>query len=185
MCWQFALVVAATLAIAVHGKTLDESASTNFQLVATETGLCLQPQLNIGYFTNCRDSTGKFTEFTVFYTTGKPGNNCIHIQGSKELCVDREHCHSGSSNLRYSSCSHCGAVHWDIQSGGRVYEDGQKNCIYSESANIAAVHHCSNGYTPFQQKYISSGPNDQALLKIYNDQMHDVLAKMKDEEKEL
>ncbi len=166
MYWQFALVVVTTVTVAVQGRPQDPS--EYFQLVDVDRQLCLQPQKEKGTVAKCKDSAGNYTEFTVFFTTGSgPGSYSIHIRGAGS-CVDREHCHSSTSNLRYSSCDHCGAIHWDISPVGKVSEDAQKNCIYtSHSGTAADIHHCSDGYTKFSQNYTK----EQALLKIYDDRM--------------
>jgi hypothetical protein len=60
-------------------------------------------------------------------------------------CLDREHCHHGSSNLRMASCDHCGAYHWQYD-GSKFAEDHWKNCIQS----TGAVNHCSQSHAPIK-----------------------------------
>eukprot|EP00930_Biecheleria_cincta_P073426 TRINITY_DN60718_c0_g1_i1.p1 TRINITY_DN60718_c0_g1~~TRINITY_DN60718_c0_g1_i1.p1 ORF type:complete len:347 (-),score=46.75 TRINITY_DN60718_c0_g1_i1:114-1154(-) len=56
-----------------------------------------------------------------------------------DQCLDREHCHKGSSNARMAECNHCGAVHWNFDaSSHRLAEDSMENCIQSDG-NIG---HC-------------------------------------------
>jgi hypothetical protein len=57
------------------------------------------------------------------------------------LCLDREHCHSSSSNSRVSDCGHCGAIHWKMTPDGKLGEDGMSNCI----ENDGEIRHCSDG----------------------------------------
>lgn len=77
-----------------------------------------------------------------------PGNNgelrfrILDVDGADTgQCLDREHCHRGSSNARMGSCDHCGAVHWGYD-GSRLAEDHMKNCIQSDG-NVA---HCSQSH---------------------------------------
>ena len=56
-------------------------------------------------------------------------------------CLDRQHCHSGSSNARMADCNHYGAAHWGYD-GSRLAEDEMKNGIKSNGG----VGHCSYSY---------------------------------------
>ena len=123
-----------------------------FQLVAVTYNTCLQIRESKGTFVQCKiDAT--FTENTVFLANPDlPGQLEIQIFGTK-YCLDREHCHSSTSNLRYSACNHCGAIHWTINTtDGSVSEDGRNNCIYRNSNGDAYIHHCTEG---FQKFYVS------------------------------
>lgn len=115
-----------------------------FQLQAQSNGKCLKLTESSGIYVDCSDR-----ESTVYFLNGDSANNHnIVILGTSQ-CLDREHCHSSSSNLRYSACDHCGAIHWDIRSDGSLREDNGKNCIYSTSSTQAAVQHCSDGFERF------------------------------------
>ena len=115
-----------------------------FQLQAQSNGKCLKLTESSGIYVDCSDR-----ESTVYFLNGDSANNHnIVILGTSQ-CLDREHCHSSSSNLRYSACDHCGAIHWDIRSDGSLREDNGKNCIYSTSSTQAAVRHCSDGFERF------------------------------------
>ena len=63
-------------------------------------------------------------------------------------CLDRDHCNGGDSNLRVSSCEHCGAKHWGlISTGGDNFlltEDDGKNCIYNKDGT-PWIHKCNLG----------------------------------------
>lgn len=160
------VLIASLLLITVQGQQ-DE-----FQLV-TKEGLCLQVTKNTGIINRCKDPEGNLTLNTVYYLSGAPGTYSLHIAGALGLCLDREHCHSGSSDLRYSECDHCGAIHWNIvTSNGEVCEDACKNCIYKNLNSTAAIHHCSNGFEPFNKTMIGTHTKGQHLLKTYYEHMH-------------
>ncbi|PIK62652.1 ankyrin [Apostichopus japonicus] len=119
-----------------------------FQL-STERGNCLSLSQSKGYVISCNDDNGRVERNTVFRLHGSPGNQQMELFGSGQ-CLDREHCHSSSSNLRSSDCSHCGAIHWYMRGDGTLREDNGANCIYVvESTNQAEVHHSSSGCTSF------------------------------------
>ena len=141
-----------------------------FQLV-NNYGRCLQVTQQTSTFTRCEDVNGRFTDFTVFTITGAPGTYSLHVIGAQGQCIDREHCHSGSSNLRYSDCDHCGAIHWNIVSG-KVCEDNCKNCIYTKDGSTAAVKHCSDGYEPLTQSFVGHEAASSHLLMEYKERMH-------------
>ena len=146
--------------------------SEHFQLV-TRDGNCLQVTKNTGIINSCKDTGGNFTVNTVYYLSGAPGTYSLHIVGSLGLCLDREHCHSGSSDLRYSECDHCGAIHWNIITNtGAVCEDACKNCIYLTSNVTAAVHHCTDGHEAFNKTLVGPHQKDQLLMKNYYQRMH-------------
>ena len=86
------VLMASLLLITAQGQQ-DE-----FQLV-NKDGLCLQVTKNTGIMNGCKDSEGNFTSNTVYYLSGAPGTYSLHIAGSLGLCLDREHCHSSSSDL--------------------------------------------------------------------------------------
>ena len=67
----------------------------------------------------------------------------LYISGDSDgnICLDREHCHSSTSNLRFSECSHCGAINWSIE-GYEVGEDEMKNCINRGCNDEAYISHC-------------------------------------------
>jgi len=127
-----------------------------FQLQAKSNGKCLKLTSTSGTYVSCTDQSS-----TIYFLNGDQANNHnIVILGSSQ-CLDREHCHSSSSNLRYSSCDHCGAIHWDIRSDGSLREDKGKNCIYTVSSTQAAVRHCSDGFESFNIRLLG----DRFLLK--------------------
>lgn len=160
------ILIASLLFITVQGQ------QNEFQLV-TNDGLCLQVTKNTGIINACKDSKGNFTLNTVYYLSGAPGTYSLHIAGALGLCLDREHCHSGSSDLRYSECDHCGAIHWNIvTSNGAVCEDACKNCIYKNSDSTAAIHHCSDGFEQFNKTVIGMHNKGRYLLKNYYEHMH-------------
>lgn len=131
-----------------------------FQLVTAEEGKCLQILEYGGTFVACKTNS-TYAKNTVFLTNpDPPGQLKIQIFSTK-YCLDREHCHSSTSNMRYSDCDHCGAVHWTIDlNDGSVREDGYNNCIYNDSGN-AYIHHCSIGF----QKFIVSNLGNHFQLK--------------------
>ena len=162
------VVIASLLFITVQGQQ-DE-----FQLV-TKDGLCLQVTKNTGIINSCKDPGGNFTLNTVYYLSGAPGTYSLHIAGALGLCLDRAHCHHASSQLQYNECDHCGAIHWNIiSSTGAVCEDACKNCIYKNSGNTAAIHHCSDAFEPFNKTMIGSQEKDLFLMKNYYQRMHTV-----------
>ena len=174
---EIALVLAAAVVlITAQGQ------EGEFQLT-TKDGLCLQVTKNTGIIISCKDKEGNLTANTVYYLSGAPGTYSLHIAGALGLCLDREHCHSGSSDLRYSECDHCGAIHWNIITDtGAVCEDACKNCIYLTSDMTANIHHCSNGFEPFNKTLIGAREKDQLLLKNYYRHMY---AKQKDIQKKV
>ena len=92
-----------------------------FQLQAHSNGKCLALSDTAGIYVDCSDHRS-----TIFFLNGNSANyHNIVILGTNH-CLDREHCHSGTSNLRYSDCDHCGAIHWDIRNDGSVREDNRK-----------------------------------------------------------
>ena len=120
-----------------------------FQLVTIEENKCLQILDYGGTFVPC-EINFTIAKNTVFLANpNPPGNLKIQIFGTP-YCLDREHCHSSTSDMRYSDCNHCGAVHWTIDiNDGSVREDGNNNCIYNDSGN-AYIHHCSIGFQKFK-----------------------------------
>ena len=60
-------------------------------------------------------------------------------------CLDREHCHEGSSNARLSDCNHCGSYHW-THIGWKLGEDHMKNCIQYDGN----IKHCSSAQRRYQ-----------------------------------
>ena len=160
-------LLSALLILATQGQ------EEHFQLV-TKTGRCLQVAKDTGIIISCRDPDGNYTLNTVYYLSGAPGTYSIHIAGALGLCLDREHCHHSTSQLGYNPCDHCGAIHWNIITGsGAVCEDSCKNCIYLQSNITAAIHHCSDGYEPFNKTVVGANAKDYALLKIYYQHMND------------
>ena len=121
-----------------------------FQLVTADDNTCLQIGEFKGTFVQCKVNSTTFTENTVFLTNpDSPGQLKIQIIGT-QYCLDRSHCHSDISNLRYYACDHCGAIHWTINTNdGSVSEDGYNNCIYRDASGDAYIHHCSSGYQKF------------------------------------
>jgi hypothetical protein len=83
-----------------------------------------------------------------FHDGFKQGNWQRFILRDTNWCMDREHCHSDTSNLRLSECDHCGAMHWLFfdKGDGTFYlaEDDGLNCIYNNNGT-PAVHHCKDG----------------------------------------
>ena len=141
-----------------------------FQLV-NQDGSCLQMARESGIFTLCKNNNGMFTDFTVFTIAGTPGTYSLHIVGALSQCIDREHCHSATSNLRYYDCDHCWARHWNIVHT-KVCEDDCKNCIYTNDGTIAAVKHCSDGYEPLTQSFVDDEASTSYLLMEYKERMH-------------
>ena len=121
-----------------------------FQLVAAEYNTCLQIGEFKGTFVQCKTNAATYAENTVFLVNpDRPGKLKIQIFGTN-YCLDRKHCHSSTSNLRYSACNHCGAIHWTINTtDGSVSEDGRNNCIYRNSNGDAYIHHCTDGFQKF------------------------------------
>ncbi|XP_071824369.1 uncharacterized protein [Apostichopus japonicus] len=131
-----------------------------FQLRA-QNGQCLTLSDTEGRLSDCTNEFGDISKSTIYRLHGAPGNQRIELFGSSQ-CLDREHCHSSTSNLRSSDCSHCGAIHWDLRKDGTLREDKGLNCIYAvQSANTVEVHHTSDGCTPFKVAVIG----DSLLLK--------------------
>lgn len=65
------------------------------------------------------------------------------------LCLDREHCHSSTSNLRAYDCGHCGAIHWQYD-GSKLAEDGMRNCVTPDNGGGSMVAHCSDRHADIQ-----------------------------------
>ena len=136
-------------------KAQGRSPQQFFQLVAQDK-TCLQIWNSQGRFSSCGNTVGSFSPHTIFLLNGgTPGYLNIQLFGTAQ-CLDREHCHSSTSNLRYSECDHCGAIHWSINSDGSVSENSQKNCIYKDSSGNAAVRHCSDGFEKFTRVIIGN-----------------------------
>lgn len=115
-----------------------------FQLKSSRHGDCV----NGAKFFNCSTAL-------TFYTTNKPEYYSIHDYRSKDKCLDQEDCHSATSNVQLSDCSHCGAIHWSIYNG-KVGEDGKNNCVNRGSNNELVMKHCSDGH---EELYYSIIPN--------------------------
>lgn len=105
-----------------------------------------------GKFLTCRTDTCSWavTPSQIFREDdGNDGQSRFHIltMDGKDTgqCLDREHCHSGSSNARMADCNHCGAVHWQYD-GNRLAEDGMRNCIQSS----AGIEHCDQSHAPIR-----------------------------------
>lgn len=77
--------------------------------------------------------------------SGKDGQNKFQVYNEEGIfigqCLDREKCHSSTSNARYSSCDHCGAVHWGF-SGNKLAEDKMANCIQFDGY----IRHCKDSF---------------------------------------
>lgn len=143
-------------------SVLGQSPLQFFQLVS-EDNTCLQMESYYGGFAPCVHSDGGFSPYTVYLLNSYgtvPGVYNVEVFGTG-LCLDREHCHSSTSNLRYSDCGHCGAIHWSINRDGSVREDSGQNCIYKDSSGQASVHHCFDGFEKFKQVLLGN----QFLLK--------------------
>ncbi|KAJ8046939.1 Nidogen-2 [Holothuria leucospilota] len=142
------------------GDNVPSSSHQFFQLQISN-GRCLSLSYQGGLLSECTDENGGLSARTVFRVSGVPQYQQIDLFGTGQ-CLDREHCHSSTSNLRYSDCDHCGAIHWDLRSDGTLREDAGNNCIYVvESTNTAAVHHSTDGCTPFNIVILG----DSVLLK--------------------
>ena len=139
-----------------------------FQLVTVEDNTCLQIQEFKGTFVPCKVNSTTFTANTVFLVNpGTPGYLSIQIFGTNH-CLDREHCHSSTSDLRYSDCDHCGAIHWTINTNnGMVSEDGTNNCIYKDASGDAYIQHCNDGFQKFNVSNI--GKHFQLKSTRYGD----------------
>ena len=118
-----------------------------FQLKSVKYGDCLAGDR----FLNCATAP-------TFYTTGVPGYLSIHIYNNPSSCIDREHCHSSTSNIRYYDCNHCGAIHWTI-SNRMATEDKFKNCVNRYRINGTIMKHCSDGFEEFHVVIIPNNVN--------------------------
>ena len=143
-----------------------------FQLVS-ENGNCLQLWDDHGTFVPCKDEDVNGHGFimsanTVFLVNDdRPGHFKIQLFGKSE-CLDRKHCHSSTSTLRYSDCGECGAVHWSINTfDGSVREDSDNNCIYCDEDGEARVRHCTDGFERFTVNYL--GDRFQLKSKTHGD----------------
>ena len=91
---------------------------------------------------SCSDSYCEWTEESNQIFTQDGGSFPAWSPNGTPLdqCLDREHCHSGTSNARLSDCDHCGAIHWSYDRDGdnQFKEDGGNNCL-QDDGNIA---HC-------------------------------------------
>lgn len=164
MFWFLFIGIGSAVVHRIGSITTDQP----FQFVAAD-GLCLQVQSKTGYFTSCtsRSLNGTLTPFTVYQAAGGPGSTSIHIVGSSGLCLDRQHCHHSTSELRYSGCDHCGAIHWSINADGMVAEDKNQNCIFRKDKE-GSIHHCGDGFEKLSQKYINQHEKD-LYMKNFND----------------
>lgn len=67
-------------------------------------------------------------------------------------CLNREHCHSSTSNARVYDCGHCGSKHWRYNNdNGHLCEDDCKNCLHESGDQIS---HCSG----FKQRMWTAYP---------------------------
>ena len=132
-----------TFSLSQEGQLASDSVipTRYFKLQAQSNRKCLALTKSTGKYVSCTSA-----ESNIFYVNNRdrPDYFNIVIFGT-EYCLDREHCHSGSSNLRYSSCGHCGAHNWNILHDGKVTQDGGRNCIHSLSDTEVDVRHCKNG----------------------------------------
>lgn len=128
-----------------------------FYIKSVKHGDCISE----GNFINCGCAP-------TYFITGKPRsyNIRLSISGSTNgnICLDREHCHSSTSNLRYSECSHCGAKHWSIE-GNEVGEDDMKNCVFRKNNDVAHVRSCEDGYEELQYIIIPSETSEALQAK--------------------
>lgn len=88
---------------------------------------------------------------------------CTHVPGDTcgNICLDREHCHSSTSNLRFSECKHCGAIHWSIE-GTKIGEDEMKNCNNRKDGTMAYMKHCKDSHEKLYYEIITL-PQSTAL----------------------
>jgi len=104
---------------------------SRLQFVSGRKGDCF----NGPVFSPCSQSA-------LYTLTGLPGQYQIHVAG-QTYCVDREHCHFATSNIRFYDCEHCGAIHWNFQ-GTKLGEDGMANCLVRLIADQTGMVHCSD-----------------------------------------
>lgn len=81
--------------------------------------------------------------------TGKYGFRVLQINAAGNTtdtgqCLDREHCHHSTSNLRMSDCGHCGAGKWTFQSNELREGDQNQNCVQDDGQSK----HCSDSHDP-------------------------------------
>ena len=110
-------------------------------------------------------STGKYLTCTTSKCTFEASATQLFVQNggsfhitmldgtSLDTCLDRQHCHSDTSNSRSNSCSACGAIHWSYDAGrGRLTEDSNKNCIQDDGS----IRHCGDGHAVV--KFVDPSP---------------------------
>jgi len=90
---------------------------------------------------NCRFTDNQNEALSFKRETGHDGQYKF-VTGDR--CLDREHCHSSTSNARLSDCNHCGSYHWQLLPDGKLAEDGGANCII----NDGSIKHCSDSFQP-------------------------------------
>jgi len=108
-------------------------------LQTTDTKQFLACDMSSCWFTSDQDSALNFNR-----ETGNDGQYEFVVQSGSYsgLCLDREHCHSSTSNARLSTCDHCGSYHWQLGNDGRLAEDHNANCIQ----NDGSIRHCSDSF---------------------------------------
>ena len=110
----------------------------HFQLKSIAYGDCFAGDK----FVNCASAP-------TFYTTDLPGYLSIHIdKDPNNYYIDREHCHSSTSNIRLYDCSHCGAIHWTLDIP-KVAEDGLNNCVNRYGDKGTHMEHCTDSFEAF------------------------------------
>lgn len=119
-----------------------------FQLKSKRHGDCVAG----GKFTNCDVAP-------TFYTTDLPGNYKIRSSLAPDLCLDRERCNSSTSNVRLYNCTHCGALHWSINSKKMVGEDKMQNCV-GRDANNTLVERCAVSHEEIYYSIVPNKPPD-------------------------
>lgn len=134
------------------------------QVVIAEEGY-IQDTSN-GQFLFCDNNNCRWdvTPTQIFRKdSGHDGQSRFHIISSDGTdtgqCLDREHCHHGSSNARMADCNHCGAYHWQYD-GNKLAEDKWNNCIQSSGS----IDHCSQSHAPIKWPVAPDCEIDQQFI---------------------
>jgi hypothetical protein len=114
-----------------------------FFLADASDGLCLGRDAS---FQRCDQST-------LWFASGTPGHYSLHLvpefEDGADLCLDRKSCHSRKSMARLHDCSHCGALHWNLEgdeeAGYLLTEDDGKNCLARDAGGLPTTRmtHCA------------------------------------------
>jgi len=98
-----------------------------------------------GNFLTCNSENCEFSQSATQIYKEEGGNDGQSRFTYGTQCLDRESCHSSTSDARLSDCNHCGTYHWKYdQASGKLGEDKMSNCIQYNGK----MAHCSTTWEP-------------------------------------